>query len=157
MYGFVAPSPSRFRHAAPSSEHNLKAQAPTRTDVWQTQLFLLHDVDDKSAYHSAYALRAQELRATVFSPGPFQLKFLWVCPRDHVVAQYHSCLMFLSTTMTATGNTSQTTSSLYFGGAATSTGEKRTPPTTGRDPVALKHRRPGIDPSWTNHGEQGML
>ena len=64
--------------------------------------------------------------------------------------------------------TSQTTLSIYFGGAATSTGEKRPPPTTGRNPGASKHRRIGIDLSWASDfpwlviseddcGEQGML
>ena len=56
----------------------------------------------------------------------------------------------------------------YFGGTATSVGEKRPPPTAGRIPGASKHRRTGNYPSWTSDfpwlvisnndcGEQGML
>ena len=64
--------------------------------------------------------------------------------------------------------TSQTTLSLYFSGDGTSIGEKRLPPTAGRNSGASKHRRTGIDPSWASDfpwlviseddcGEQGML
>ena len=55
----------------------------------------------------------------------------------------------------------------YFGGTATSVGEKRPPPTAGRIPGTSKHRRTGSDPSWTSDfpwlvisdndcGEQGI-
>ena len=100
------------------------------------------------------------------------IKFLWVwrlraCARSRI---QRCCTISLvpcgvSRRMAAT---SQTTLSIYFGGAATSIREKRPPPTTGRNPGASKHRRTGIDLSWVSDfrwlviseddcGEQGML
>ena len=88
--------------------------------------------------------------------------------RVHISALLHNITRaswYLSKKMAATG---QTTLSLHFSGAATSTGEKRPPPAAGRNLGASKHRRTGINPSWVSDflwlvifeddcGEQGKL
>ena len=87
-------------------------------------------------------------------------------PRACVSALLHNITR--ASYLSRTAATSQMTLLLCLGETTTSTGEKRPPPTAGRNPGASKHRRTGIDPSWASNfpwlviseddcGEQGKL